>query len=176
MMLDNANIFKARGFAVQGAAFGVFLLVFALITFRLGRFEVALTFIPLVAVYLWPRHAATGLSSALIFLLGMAVDILSGGPVGLWAFIYLALYGVFRPDLRGRDKGLGSMWGVFCFWVAGAMIITLILGAIFVSGRTGTGALALQAIVALILFPVLYVLNKTVIQIFVDEDSAEAGL
>ena len=69
MVLDNANIFKARGYAVQGGAFGVFLLVFALVTFRLGPLEVTFTFIPLIAVYLWPLNATRGLSSVFIFLI-----------------------------------------------------------------------------------------------------------
>lgn len=176
MALDNANIFKARGYALQGGAFTAFLLVFALLTFRIGQLEAALIFVPLAGVYLWPRNATSALSAILIFGLGLAVDVLSGGPVGLWAFLYLSLFGVFRPDLRGTEKGLYTAWSSFCIWVLLVIALTWLIGAVFVSGRTDWMSLVTQGSVAVILFPLVYVLRNGVYRILSDPDSAEAGI
>ena len=176
MALDSSSVYRARGNAIQGGLFAFFLLIFALLSFRAGRFEASLTLVPLAGVYLWPRKATSALSTVFIFLLGFSVDVFSGGPIGLSAFLYLFLYGVFRPDLKGREKGLYTTWSSFTSWVFIALGITWVVGAVFISGRTNIGALVTQGCVAVFLFPLIFVIRNGFYRIISDRDGAEADI
>lgn len=176
MALDGAHILKARGYALQGGAFGFVLLVLALLSLRVGPIDVALTFVPLAGIFMWPQNAAIVMSVCLIFLLGLGLDILSGGPVGLWAFLYLALFGIFRPDLRPMYTGLYPAFLTYLVWIATTLLAIVFVATVFIPGKTLWIALILQAIMALVLFPPIYFTNQFIYKLLTDPDSAEAGV
>ncbi len=165
---DSSNIGKSRGLALQGALFGLSLALVSMMTVRLGPLEAGLGMLPLIAVFLWPRGASSGLSSFSIFIIGIIIDILGSGPVGLTALIYLAMYGVFQPYHRGREVTFSNLWLRFTVWSSVAAILFLIVGAVFIEGRTAVLSLALQALMACLTFPVLYVVRQGLRQLVLD--------
>lgn len=57
--------------------------------------------LPLIVIYYWTlrhRHEAHPFS---VFLIGMFQDLLSGGAIGLWAFLYLLLHTMLLTQPRG---------------------------------------------------------------------------
>ena len=70
----------------------------------------------------------------LAFVAGLALDLLTGGPLGYWALVYLAGYGATVLALpwarRGRGPAL-AVYGATLAWLAGveAALSTLALGA-----------------------------------------------
>ncbi|MGJ8563451.1 MAG: hypothetical protein ACSHXY_07855 [Alphaproteobacteria bacterium] len=157
---ESANLAKSSSYALQGLAFGLVLTFMSMTSFRLWGFEAAFTFIPLMGIFFWPRGASSGLSGVFIFGIGLSVDVLSAGPVGLWAFIYLACYGILRPDQRDGDYGFGNLWLQFSIWAVIVAAILFFAGWLFIDGITASGALASQLLLSLVVFPFVFALNQ----------------
>lgn len=157
---DNANIALSRGLSLQGGIFGLALAILSGLSIRIGPIEAGFTLVPLIAVFIWPRGASNMLSSYFIFTIGFFVDVLSAGPPGLWAFIYLAFYGLFRPDQRYGTPSLAALWPQFLLWLLSAFIAAVFIGQLFIEGRTSVGALVMQVVAAAFLFPVVYFVRQ----------------
>jgi rod shape-determining protein MreD len=51
-----------------------------------------LPLLPIVAIYYWTRDSDAWLPEWIIFLAGLLLDVLTQGPLGYWALVYLATY------------------------------------------------------------------------------------
>lgn len=176
-LLETANIAKSRGLALQGGAFGLVLALVSIMTVRVGPMSASFGMIPLIAIFIWPRGASKGLSALCIFLIGLTVDLLSAGPAGLWALLFLFFYGVFQPDQRHRSVKFYGLWLRFTGWVVVATVLISVMGALFIPGRTAYLPLLLQAVMAALMFPALYVIRQVLRQIILDpnEPSLHSG-
>ncbi len=173
---DGANLAKAQSLALQGWLFSGVLALLSMISIRLGPIEAAMTCMPLIAIFLWPREASFSLSAVMIFALGLGIDILSGGPPGLWALIYMSLYGILRPDLRVGDHNWRQMWLRFSGWVITAILIAVVLGAVAIDGATAYWPLLMQGVAALLVFPVVYAARQGLRSLVMDPDDPRAAL
>ena len=167
---ESANIAKSRGLSIQGVMFGCVLAIVSMLTIRLGPIEASLTLIPLTAIFIWPRGSSRGMSSVFVFAIGLLVDVVRAGPPGLWAFIYLAFYGLFQPDLRSGVPTLKVLWPQFTLWLSGVVFIVIVIGKLFVQGRTSISALLMQAAIAALLFPVFFGIRQGLRQFVSDPD------
>lgn len=81
----------------------------------------ALPMLPLAAVYFWSRDHASLVPAALVFGVGLAVDVLTFGPLGYWPIVYLGtLAGAAIVDrMAGRLAGLAE-------WIAWAAVAALV--------------------------------------------------
>lgn len=73
-----------------------------------------LPFITLLLVFLFAARRVDPAPSWLIFLAGLATDILTAGPLGFWALIYILTYTLARI-LPGKSwtQTIGGLWLVF---------------------------------------------------------------
>ena len=93
--------------------------------FLVGLFCVFLTFVPigsivgievapafaLMAVYYWAAHQPETFPPYAVFAVGLLQDLLSAGPIGLWAFTYVVIYGEGeegRPSAAGQNGAFGG--------------------------------------------------------------------
>ena len=77
-----------------------------------------------IAVYFWGLHQPDVLPAPVVFAVGLFQDILGGLPIGLNAFILLALYGLVVSQRRYFfGKSFGVLW--WGFGVAVILIGTL---------------------------------------------------
>ena len=121
----------------------------------LGR-KVSFVFLPLIAVFLWPRVDTPVVSIIFILLFGLLLDVLSAGPLGLWSLIFLSVLALFRPHKRLRDH---NFWSAFLTWLAVlalAVVAVYLLGWFAMGRRPETWALFYQAVAAVVLFPIVY--------------------
>ena len=68
----------------------------------------------LIAIFLWTMIRPDLLPTGVVFMLGLVQDLLWGGPIGLWAFVFLLAYALTlsqRTFLIGR--GFGFTWAGF---------------------------------------------------------------
>jgi len=165
----DTNLAKAHGHALMAGGAGFVLVILSTLSLRMGRFETSFIYIPLVAVIMWPRQASRVMTSVMLFLMGMLLDILSAGPVGLWAMIYMISYAIIRPDLRSVNKGLMHEWGRFCLTLGLVNIIIACL-TFFITGPTAWLPLILQSSTALIVFPLIYAIWKFLRDTFFSSD------
>jgi len=87
---------------------------------------------PLAAIYFFVLTRPTLITPIAVFAIGIFHDLLSGGPLGLWALVYLASYGVgagFRLLFIGRSAG--AAWPGFLIIAAGAALVAWLFASIF---------------------------------------------
>ncbi|MDQ3124941.1 MAG: hypothetical protein M3Q74_04975 [Pseudomonadota bacterium] len=110
--------------------------------------------IPMVLAFSWPLIRPTVTAPLVLTLLGLTLDVLTYGPLGLWALALLAIYAVVlasRSFLIGQDTAVLFVWYAACCTLAFLMawlVVTLI-------ARNPPSILALigQIVPTLLLFP-----------------------
>jgi rod shape-determining protein MreD len=55
-------------------------------------YRFVLPLLPVVAIYYWTRDDAAWLPEWVLFLCGLLLDVLTQGPLGYWALVYLVAY------------------------------------------------------------------------------------
>ena len=110
--------------------------------------------IPMVLAFAWPLIRPSVTAPLVLTLLGLILDVLTYGPLGLWALTLLAIYAVVlasRSFLIGQDTAVLFAWYAACCTLAFLMaylVVTLI-------ARNPPSILALigQIVPTLLLFP-----------------------
>ena len=110
--------------------------------------------IPMVLAFAWPLIRPTVTAPLTLTLLGLILDVLTYGPLGLWALALLAIYAVVlisRSFLIGQDTAVLFVWYAACCTVAFLMAYAVV-GLI---ARNPPSVLALigQIVPTLLLFP-----------------------
>lgn len=109
-----------------------------LLPFVIGVFCVLLSFVPvgrifgvagmpafaLMAIYYWAVVRPDMFPVYAVFVVGLLTDLLSGGPIGLWAFTYVLVYIVV---LTQRFLMANAPFSVFWF---GFLVVGMITGAV----------------------------------------------
>ena len=126
---------------------------------RLFEGAVPMPLLPLLVVYFWSIYSPSYLPSVSVFIIGMLQDLLLGGPLGLWASIYLFVQFLVltqRSYFYGRDQtvvwmgfGVASALAALILWLVMSMMSGLILPV---------GKLALQVVATFAIYPVIAVL------------------
>jgi len=122
---------------------------------RLFRLPLPEPVIPMVLAFTWPLIRPSVLAPLVLALCGLFLDLLWGGPLGLWALMLLGVYGVV---LMARSFIVGQETIVMSFWYAGLTVGAWTVACLLMFLRTGTmpnllGG-AVQVIVTLALFPI----------------------
>lgn len=130
-------------------------------------------FFPLVVLAIWPRQANTLLSIAFLFFAGIFTDWATASIIGQWAFVYLVIWGVLRPDLRSSPFAPVSL---FLFWLAtcGLAVLLLSVTGWFVYGvLPDFRSFGRQMLVATLILPVLGVMRGVISRRFSDSEDWE---
>lgn len=112
--------------------------VMTILPFAIGLFCVLLSFVPigrifgtsimpafaLMAVYYWAVVRPDMFPVYAVFLIGLLTDLLSAGPIGLWAFVYVVTYAIV---LTQRFLAINAPFSVFWF---GFLLAALLAGTI----------------------------------------------
>ena len=90
--------------------------------------------IPMVLAFAWPLIRPSVVASLMLTLLGLILDILTYGPLGLWPLALLAIYAIVlgsRSFLIGQDTVVLFVWYAACCSLAfllAYLVVTLIAG------------------------------------------------
>lgn len=113
--------------------------------------------LPVMLIYYCSIRHRNAIRPLSIFLIGLLHDVLSGGAIGLWAFLYLSFFALLLTQhgsiLRFIDRSAPFCW--FGFLLASLVFLLLwwIMGWILTGSWPSYVGLALQWLVAAILFP-----------------------
>jgi len=89
-----------------------------------------LAVMPLLAsVHYWALRYEGAVSEYGAFVAGLGVDVLGGGPLGLWALVGLSVYVIATLSRPLRGVTSIGRWGLFGLAVAGALLVFALLGA-----------------------------------------------
>lgn len=140
----------------KGISFMLFLVVISALNINFMSQSISLIFLPLIGVCLWPRIESPFISIIALLLFGLLVDVVSAGPLGLWALVFLAVMAIFKPHQRLKPHSFATAFRSWCLVLLFAFIASYLLGWFALESRPDVLALLLQALTAFILFPLIY--------------------
>lgn len=149
----------AFSLALQGLAFGILFIFGALASVEIGGISLRAGFLPLMALYFWPRTASWSWSLIGASLLGLLYDIVVAGPLGLWA-LTLTIFTVLRGDFRPPHLTLNSSWAGFMIALVLGAFAYSVLGRVFTSTAPNWTALLTEFAVTALVFPLIYGLRR----------------
>ncbi len=120
----------------------------------LGGLDVPLPLIALPIVFVWAVARPGVEAYVAAFAGGLAHDVVSGGPLGVWAmgFLACAAAGVMqRPALEGQ--GLAPVWVSFAMAALATLVVSALCGAIALNAPPALGALMVQMALTVLAAP-----------------------
>jgi len=151
---------KVADFCRSGIPFAVsvLLILAAVLPYGLPKSSLAAPVLALISVYYWSLFRPELMPAGAAFLLGLLVDVLSGGPPGLNALVLILVHWAAsgqRRALAGKSFAVG--WLGYLLIAGGAAILNWLVASVFhvtviesvpllVSHAIGTAAYPLVAI------------------------------
>ena len=111
--------------------------------------------LPMVLAFAWPLVRPSMIAPAVLFFVGLFVDLLWGGMLGVWPLALLAVYGVVllsRNLLAGQETQILFVWYGCCTLLA--FFMTYLIVSFDAANAPSMLALLGQMIPTLLLFPV----------------------
>ena len=110
----------------------------------------------LMAVFYWGIYRPDLLPGVAAFAIGLFHDVLGGGALGLYAFIFLVVRAVMASQRRFfLGKPFLVEWSSFALVGAAAFMAEWVLASLYVGAFVRPGPLAIQALLTITLYPVL---------------------
>lgn len=108
----------------------------------------------LAAVYYWVLHRPELFRPLAVFFLGLVQDLLSGGALGLNAFVLLLVHEAVRTQRKTlANKPFFVLWGAFAVIAAGAAIVTWICGSLYYVQLLWPETVIVQYLFSVALYP-----------------------
>ncbi len=110
----------------------VLLILFAVLPYGLPKSSLAAPILALISVYYWSLFRPELMPAGAAFLLGLMVDILSGGPPGLNALVLIMVNWAAsgqRRALAGKSFAVG--WLGYLLIAAGAAVTNWVVASLF---------------------------------------------
>lgn len=125
---------KAADFCRSGIPFAVsvLLILAAVLPYGLPKSSLAAPVLALISVYYWSLFRPELMPAGAAFLLGLLVDVLSGGPPGLNALVLILVHWAAsgqRRALAGKSFAVG--WLGYLLIAGGAAIVNWFVASVF---------------------------------------------
>ena len=120
-----------------------------------GWFSLPEVVLPLTLAFAWPLIRPSVFGPLTLLLLGLFLDLLWNGPMGLWSLCLLAVYGgvlVSRSFLAGQETRVLFAWYAVC--TIGAFALAYLIVSLRSANAPSLIALFLQVVPTLLLFPI----------------------
>ncbi len=108
----------------------------------------------LMAVFYWALYRPELMPPYAVFLVGLYYDLASAGPLGLWAFIYLVVYGiVLSQRLFFIGRAFFAIWIAFGMIALVAGLLAWAVSALYYGSVVSPLPAFGQALVSFVLYP-----------------------
>ncbi|MDZ4362665.1 hypothetical protein [Brevundimonas sp.] len=111
--------------------------------------------LPMALAFAWPLIRPSMLAPAVLFGLGLFLDIFWAGPLGLWALALMGIYGVVlisRSFLVGQETHVLFVW--YGLGTVAAFILTYLIATLLSGNAPSVLSLLGQVLPTLLLFPI----------------------
>ncbi len=109
----------------------------------------------LMAVYYWGLYRPDLMPPFTVFLVGLFQDLMSGGPLGLWSLVYLAVYGVVVSQrLFFIGKAFLAIWFGFGVMALVAGTISWVVSCLYFGMVLSPLSVLVLALLSFVLYPV----------------------
>ena len=141
--------------AAMPTALGVFGALMLASPLRLFQGSVPTPLVPLVVVYFWSLYSPGHLPAASIFVIGLIQDLLSGGPLGLWPAVYLAVqYIALSQQSYFLGREVHVVWMGFAVAAMSVSVILWLFMSLLSGALLPIGGLVLQMLTTIAVYPV----------------------
>jgi len=151
--------------AFYGFLITLVLILIGLLNIHITPYNIMLSWLPLMSIYLWPRFAAPLWSLGLVFLAGLIQDSLNAQPLGLSSLIFILTFTFFRSQVSRKTMTVWKMWQKYIYIVIaigmGLAVLNLLQGDDIIME-----AIALNLLVTVILFPVYFAIWRFLRNLF----------
>ena len=111
--------------------------------------------LPLTAVYHWAIQRPDLLPAYVVFFIGLLVDLLSGGPIGVNTLVFITVYGVIFSQRRFFiGKSFHVTWLGFALVAAAAALQSWLLVSLYYVTVIRPDAVLFQYAVTVALYPI----------------------
>ena len=134
-----------------------FALVFlSLIPFGLPHIGLVMPPLALMAVYFWGIYRPDLLPGPAVFALGLLQDVLSGGPIGLYAGLYVGVHAVMSSQRRVfLGRAFTIEWFGFTVVAVGTFLLVWVVASVYYGKVLRPAFLGVQALLSVALYPAL---------------------
>jgi rod shape-determining protein MreD len=134
--------------------------IFAVLPFGVGdTVRTCVSFLPLVVTHYWSARRPNLLPVTVIFACGLAIDVLSHGPIGFWAFMMLAVGALARLEetLTGQSTATGRA-AVFAIAMVVVAALSWAVASLYIGQAIDGQPMLLAALVAIGTYPIAAIL------------------
>ncbi len=134
----------------------LFLVLLSVVPTGIPYFSVVTPLLAMIGVYYWSVYRPDLMPTPLVFVFGVLLDILSGGPVGLMALLLLLVHGICvsqRQVLATKSFYVG--WFGFITVAVGANVIGWVIVCAFFQSLLSPVPVLIQVTVTIALYPLL---------------------
>ena len=156
MAMRSISQSNVKGGTWKGILLLLLLTVFSVLSVDILGRSVSFIFLPLIAVFLWPRTEKPIASIIFILVFGLLLDIISAGPLGLWSLIFLSVFTIFGPYRRSKPLKFLAAYRLWFAALLLALLAAYFLGWFAIGSRPDVKAMLYQALAAIALFPFIY--------------------
>jgi rod shape-determining protein MreD len=110
----------------------------------------------LIVLFVWSIRRPFFVSPPLLLIAGLAHDLFSGGPLGVWALAYLAAFAVARDrEADGAGAAFGPLAARFTVLTAAAVMTAWAAGSASTGFPAPVGGLISEGVLTILLFTLL---------------------
>lgn len=107
----------------------------------------------LIALFIWSVRRPLFLAPPILLIAGLAHDLFSGGPLGVWALAYLAAFAAARDrEADGTGSDFGPLIARFAVLAGVAIFAAWAAGSVSVGFPAPAGGLILEGVLTILLF------------------------
>ncbi len=153
-MVDRPDIVSRTAKGLAPFAMGIFGVFLLALPVRLFEGLVPMPIIPLAVIFFWTIYDPQRLPSSSVFFIGLFQDAMTGGPLGLWATVYLMVQYVVlsqRSYFLGRE--LQVVWLGFILAAIGAATVIWLVMSLMAGYSLPIVALTFQIIATIFFYP-----------------------
>ncbi|MBI1239743.1 MAG: rod shape-determining protein MreD [Alphaproteobacteria bacterium] len=135
---------------------GLTLVIMSLLPLDLTGGWLIVPALPLMAIHYWGLVRPDLMPPLAVFFIGLSFDILSGGPVGLYAFVYLATYAVLLSQRRLiLARLMHQPWVGFAITMGIACVIGWLAGSVVARQALSPAPFMVQCLVSVVVYPLI---------------------
>lgn len=116
--------------------------------------------LPLIVIFIWSSLRPRFMPPFIIFFIGIMQDLLTGGPMGIWALAYLTAMMIMRVRKEeGAPRELGPLWFRFVAVTAIATLVAWSAGSLAIGGPAAVQPMLIEAAASILMFPLIGLLT-----------------
>ncbi len=119
-----------------------------------------LPLLPLIVIHYWTLRRPELVAEWWVFLAGLSVDILTNGPIGYWALIYLLGFAAAQLSTQLSGDGLLAKWGLSGVTLMGLTAIAWAVSSLYHFEFADWWPYASAAVAAALIYPVFGVVLR----------------